>query len=193
MIFLLLPLLAWSSSVSAPPSLPAPGLRAYQNTFRVSQKRKVEVIYAFTEKGRARLEALRAEGHSCVAGARQTYRCEKHLPTENAAAEIAGAVHGRLAGSQLKFGERKREPALLAEGTSYEEWLVPQPVSFLGRDYAYYRYSILGGSLHKLMFGTPAEDGLVAKADGSFGYVTLFSRRESGEVFFLYLVEADYR
>lgn len=187
------PVLAFLLVVSdaiAKPQYPAPGSFRYED-FSVAQKRRYEMVPAFTDSGRKRLSQLMSEGKICEHTGREIFLCksfEKHEGTEG---ELGDRVQGRLMGASTEFLERTGDPELVASGDDYEEWQVPQPVRFNGKDYAFYRYVISQG-LHKIFLGERAEETFLVNEDGALSYPLELPITESRFVYRTYFVLAEF-
>ncbi len=186
------------AALAEKPQYPQPGTFSYSDSYTVEIKKRYETVVGFSSEGAARLEQLRKQNYECHNTGRQIYLCSKFEATEGTESEVADRVSERLAGTTVVIGAREADPELISKGTSFEEWLVKQPVTFRGKTYPSYRYQILKGSdeLHKIALGTEnsTEDGFVVnRENGEWINYFDFAKTESQWVYRLYMVAGVFR
>jgi len=169
-----------------PPKLA--GTYSFAGEANAIPRKRYEVVYAFTEAGRAELEKLQKAMYECRNSGREIYLCSKFLPVEGDAKETAERrTKAKLAATSAVFGMRNGEAELITKGEEgFEEWLVRQPVTVLGVHYDSYRF-LRGQGLEKLSFGESAEDGFVLEKGRLMHYdsETVNLSREVREEFFV--------
>lgn len=185
-------------AIAVKPQYPQPGSFRYEDSYKVEIKKRFETVVAFTDAGAKRLEQLWKQGYECHNTGRQIYLCSAFEATEGTEGEVADRVSERLGGSTIVIHAREADPELVSKGTSFEEWLVKQPISFRGKTYSGYRYQILKGSeeMHKIALGTDTttEDGFVVNVEtGEWVNYFDFAKTESQWVYRLYMVGGVFR
>ncbi len=164
--------------------LPGPTKLTYTNQFSYDWMRRNEVVVTLNDIGRARLQELRSQEFSCQYKGRETYLCAKlYTVGLEPDGELKSTVENFFARQEVEFFALSGSPERMVKGDSYVEYSIPQAVKVNSEDYPNYRYAILSGTLHKIVFGNPAKGGLIAHADGSYELIYTMNRTISDHVF----------
>lgn len=89
-----------------------------------------------------RIQALKDDGYGCVRNALQMTKCSKSESVANLPLEIVQRIKDKWFNLILDIDTVRSEPTLTVDGESYQEWNVPQAVSFRGKTYTEYRLMV---------------------------------------------------
>ncbi len=185
-----------SVSVSAGENfrLPGAGMLSFNGQISYDWKRLNEVVVTLNEAGKNRLQLLRKQDFTCEYKGRETFLCSK-LITEGLTLdeELKNVAEAFFNQQEIEFSGRSGDPERLVKGESYEEYSIPQGVRVNDANYPNYRYAILTGSLHKIVFGDPAKGGLVALEDGNYEMLYTVNRTISKNRFEQHAFWGKYR
>jgi hypothetical protein len=173
--------------------LPAAGKLTFTSGIHLEFKRQNEVVYAWDDKGRARLSELRRNEFICEYKGRETYLCAKFFSAESEVSpEVLALARSSFEQEEIEFSPLNGDPDLVSKGESYAEYLIPQKVRLGKVIHESYRYGILQNELHKIIFGNPAQDGLIALGAGKYQKILQIRYRVSKDVFEQYMFSGDF-
>lgn len=115
----------------------------------------VEPVYAFTQAGRERLTVLKADGYTCKALPRQTYRCRKFDKSLAPRTTSLDRVQNELTQESVEFIGVQSAPNLISNGDYLEVYEIKGNVMISGEVFDKYDYWITKYSdreVHKIIF-----------------------------------------
>lgn len=185
-LLLLLPLIA--SAAPGEPFFPAPGSYKADQSYSVESKRRYEVVYSFTDEGRARMSELQKQGYICNGATRDTFLCKAFLSTEGEHPGLEERIARLTTEVAAEFGEVRGAAQLVSKGDSNVEWSMPQSVEFRGKHYDSYRFLFDPRTqLQRIFLGSPAEHSILASAEGRLSVPLELTVTESRQAYFRYL------
>jgi hypothetical protein len=183
-----------SSLASENLRVPEAGKLVFQNRIQLELKRRNEVVFTGQESGKLRLADLRKQEYFCEYKGRETHLCSKFFPSDSEVSEeILDLVRSHFSQEEIEFFPKSGEPELISKGESYAEFFVPQRVRLGQVIFESYRYGILQNELHKIIFGKPAQDGLIALPEGKYQKIYQMRHRVSKDIFEQYMFSGDFQ
>lgn len=150
---------SWTAQAATP--IPLSGEYSFKGQIVEGSVSDYRVVYTFTDAGKVELRDLRSQGYYCEVKPRDTFLCQKIIASDGLPDVVRERVISRFNGYSVAFLNHAPEAPDIPENNApdLKEWRIIQKVRIGETYYPFYRYQILGDTLHKIALGESGDEG----------------------------------